>query len=54
MEDCTQATITAAAIASLIGIQFLDTIGCSRDVRLASAQLLGIDYESESEFEFEE
>ena len=47
MTGCNQPTITDAALVNLVGIQKLDTEGCSRDVRIAAAQVMGIDYESE-------
>ena len=47
MCDCTQPTITDAALVHLVGIKRLETYGCSRDVRIAAAQVMGINYESE-------
>ena len=47
MSGCNQPTITDAALVNLVGIQELDTERCSRDIRIAAAQVMGIDYESE-------
>ena len=49
MNYCDQATITPLAISHLAGIKSLDTSYCSRAVRIASAALKEIDYESEIE-----
>ncbi len=49
MSGCDQPTITVAALVHLVGIKKLDTERCSRDVRIAAAQVMGIDYESEAE-----
>jgi len=47
MDGCIQPTITDAALVNLVGIKALNTKRCSRDVRIAAAQVMGIDYESE-------
>ena len=47
MKGCNQTTITEAALVHLVGIKELFTERCSRDVRIAAAQVMGIDYESE-------
>ena len=51
MNDCNQATITDAALVNFVGIKILETKRCSRDVRIAAAQVMGIDYESEPDEE---
>jgi hypothetical protein len=49
MIGCNQPTITIAALVHLVGIETLETEHCRHDIRIAAAQVLGIDYESESE-----
>ena len=51
MGFCDQITITKVAIANLAGIALLDTASCVRDVRLAAALVLGVEYESDADFE---
>ena len=48
IEGCNQMTITVAALVHLVGIKILKTERCSRDVRIAAAQVMDIDYESEA------
>jgi hypothetical protein len=50
---CNQETITPIALTYLAGIKMLDTSDCSRAVRIASAALMKIDYESVEELFFE-
>ena len=50
MSGCNQETITDAVLVHLVGIEYLVTEYCRRDVRIAAAQVTGIDYESD-EFE---
>jgi len=49
MQGCDQPTITVAALVNLVGIKELITERCSRDIRIAAAQVMDIDYESEAE-----
>jgi hypothetical protein len=51
MGFCDQATITKVAIANLVGIVILDTASLCREVRLAAATILGVEYESDADFE---
>ena len=54
MSGCNQATITDEAIAQLVGIRTLNTGGLRRDVRVAAAKLIGVEYESEDDAEEDE